>query len=237
MPLAAAPDLPNDFYPAWVSALTALGINPLDVMRVGFSETGLHPGSANGAGLIGFVPSTLRALGWTGTPQEFGQLSATQQVPYVAKYYAPYASRVKSDALAYVVNFTPAYLNEALAGGDDYVIAAQGDPKRGWIYSNNTILDRNHDGQITVGDLKQHLLIQDVGPRYQAIEAQMKQTIADLGGDPNLNHGGAIAGIASSKYVKVAAYAAVGATALWYLNKHYRLPYPFPTVARTLKLA
>lgn len=172
-------DLSDQFFRDWIDMANRLGVNPIDLARVGFSETGLNP-HING-GLIGFIPSTLQRLGWTGTPQEFWALSAEEQVPYVERYYAPYAGLMTNDGLAYVANFTPAYLAAASASGSDgFVLAREGDG----IYNANRILDRNDDGVIDVGDLRAHLDIQDRGSRYEAIIRRLQEAGASAPSRP-----------------------------------------------------
>lgn len=166
--------LGSDFYDAWTAMARRVGVDPIDLARVAYAETGMNPAAVdprtNAGGLIGFMPSTLKGLGWQGTPEEFRQLSAVQQIPYVEAYYRPYAGRLHNEGLVYVVNFLPAYLSQAAAGGDGYVLTRKGEA----YYDQNAILDRNHDGAITVGDLRQHLAIQDQGSRYETIEAELR---------------------------------------------------------------
>lgn len=183
-------DLSDKLFDDWVAMAKRLGVNPIDIARVGFSETGMHP-HING-GLIGFVPSTLHRLGWTGTAGEFWALRAEDQVPYVERYYAPYAPWMKNDGLAYVANYTPAYLRAAAASGSDsFIVARKGDG----IYDGNEILDRNHDGIIDVGDLKRHLDIQVRGSRWTSILRRLK--------DAGAHEPGKGGGVASSSVAKV----------------------------------
>lgn len=163
-----------DFYDAWTAMARRLGADPIDLIRVAYAETGVNPSardpSSNAGGLIGFMPSTLRGLGWTGTPEEFRELSAVQQIPYVEAYYRPYKGKLHDDGLVYVANFLPAYLSAAASGGDSYVLTQRGEA----FYDQNQILDRNGDGAISVGDLRRHLAIQDKGARYDTIEKELR---------------------------------------------------------------
>lgn len=168
---AAAPDLTPSFYRAWVTQLLAAGLDPFAVARVAYAETGMRQratdASSNAGGIFPFMPATLKGLGWTGTPEEFRNLTPEQQVPYVVRYLKPYAPSLKNDGLVYVATFLPAYLKAASAGGDSYAFPDK-------YYKDNAILDRNHDGVITVGDLRAHLAIQDVGARYEEIAANVR---------------------------------------------------------------
>lgn len=52
-------------------------------------ESGWDPSAHNAiraGGLIGFLPSVLRLLGWTQGPERFWQLSASEQAPWIGKY-------------------------------------------------------------------------------------------------------------------------------------------------------
>lgn len=170
----SAPDLSPAFYDAWVAMAARLGVDPLDIARVAYAETGILQRAtdprSNAGGIFPFMPSTLRRLGWTGTPEEFRELSPRDQIPWVERYLAPYAPYLKNDGLVYLATFTPAYLADGANEGDGFVIARQGSK----IYDQNTILDRNGDGAITVGDLRQHLLIMDRGARYDTIDAELR---------------------------------------------------------------
>jgi hypothetical protein len=206
-------DLSDEFFERWVDGMNELDINPLDTARVAFAESGLratsfHPGS-NGGGIIGFMPSTLKGLGWSGTPESFRKLSAADQVPWAVKYYRPYAPYLKSDALVYVANFMPALLKQAASEGPDFVLAAQGGPYAG-IYKDNKILDRNNDGKITVDDLSKHLDIQDQGARYQAIE----QRLVSMGGSRRSK---LVAGV--KKHTNLILFAAGIGAFYWYASE------------------
>ena len=171
----SAPDLSPSFYDAWTAMAARLGVDPLALARVSFAETGMfqrHPRNAN-AGVWPFIESTLRRLGWTGTAREFTELSPEQQIiPWMERYLQPYRSYLRDDAMVYVAMFLPSRLSGALAGGDDFVLTRRGESQG--FYEANPILDRNADGVITVGDLRRHMDIQDVGDRWRTIEGEMR---------------------------------------------------------------
>ena len=153
----SAPDLSSDFYDAWVDLAGRLGIDPLALARVSFAETGMyrrHPSNPN-AGVWPFIESTLRRLGWQGTAYEFTALSPEDQIdPWLENYLKPYAHYLIDDAAIYVAMFLPAHLARALSEGDAHVLASRGDGTG--FYEWNTILDRNGNGSITVGELRTH---------------------------------------------------------------------------------
>ena len=200
----SAPDLSPAFFDAWVAMARRLGADPLDLARVAYAETGLLQRAtdprSNAGGIYPFMPSTLRGLGWTGTPEEFRAQNPLEQLPWVERYLVRYAPYLRNDGLVYVATFTPAYLARAAAGGDGFAIASEGDP----IYDSNTILDRDANGTITVGDLRRHLEIMDRGPRYETIASEIRA-----------RSGVRVTGTARSVAVPVAI--ATAALAAWYL--------------------
>ena len=206
----SAPDLSPSFYDAWVAMAARLGVDPLALARVSFAETGMfqrHPRNA-AAGVWPFIESTLRRLGWPGTAREFTELSPEQQiVPWMERYLQPNRAFLRDDAMVYVAMFLPARLQGAFSGGDDFVLTRRGESTG--FYEANPILDRNGDGLITVGDLRRHMDIQDVGDRWRTIEAEMRAR----GG------GRSLPVPAAASRVPVAAVVLLGAggAAFWYL--------------------
>lgn len=168
----APPDLDETFFISWVNACSRLRIDPVHLARVAYSESGMRPSAhnfnGNAVGLIQFMPSTLLGLGWTKGWDAFGQLTATEQVPFVERYYRVYAPECTSDALCYVATFLPALLHNAAAMGHDYVLCGKDGPLA-WAYRANPGLDRDGDGRITVGDLSRQLETACKGARYAAI--------------------------------------------------------------------
>ena len=211
----AAPALYGDFYDAWTRMSRSLGADPLDMAKVAYAETAMNPRAfdprSNAGGLIGFMPSILRGLGWTGSPEEFRQLTATQQVPYVERYYRPYAGYLRNEGLVYVANFLPSRLPRAAASDDSFVVSREGDP----YYGSNRILDRNSDGSITVGDLKTHILMQDFGPRWNEITRELRARGAGGRGASQPSSTGA----RIARWLPVALLAGAAGGAVWYLYK------------------
>ncbi len=99
-------------------------------------------------GLIQFMPTTAKGLG-TST-QALYKMNAIEQLDYVYKYFKPYANRMKCFSDLYLVCFFPA----ALGKPDDWVIQTSILSAYA-IASQNTGLDLNKDGKITVGEFKQ----------------------------------------------------------------------------------
>lgn len=170
----SAPDLSADFYDAWTAGMRGLGLDPLDIARVAFAETGMfqrHPRNPQ-IGVWPFIPSTLRSMGWTGTAAEFTAQPPEDQVPWVVRYLAPNARFLTNDGLVYVDTFLPAKVRAASQSDDSFVLTSQGDGTG--FYENNKILDRDGDGSITVGDLRTWLVTQDRGARWDTIESELR---------------------------------------------------------------
>jgi hypothetical protein len=128
-----------------------LNINPDWLMAVMGFETGYtfdpttsNPGSS-ATGLIQFLETTARGLGTTTTALR--RMTAVQQLDYVEKYFAQYASRITNLGDCYMAVLWPV----AMGRPDSYVMwtkvgtyAAQ--------YAANAGLDVNRDDQITRGE-------------------------------------------------------------------------------------
>lgn len=181
------PDLSDGFFGAWVDMCDRLNIDPIDLIRVSYSEAGCrataHNPNGNASGLIQFMPGTLLGLGWTKGHDEFRELDAAAQVPWVERYMAEHASWCRSDALCYVAVFLPALGHKALTTGPEYVLCGANGPLS-WAYKANRVLDRlkasgaqGADGIITVADLARQLTVQCQGARWDAILWRLRQTM------------------------------------------------------------
>lgn len=128
-----------------------LNINPDWLMAVMGFETGesfdttQSNSGSSATGLIQFLESTARGLGTTTTALR--RMTAVQQLDYVEKYFAQYASRIMNLGDCYMAVLWPV----AMGRPDSYVMwtstgtyAAE--------YAANPSLDVNRDGQITRGE-------------------------------------------------------------------------------------
>lgn len=178
--MSGLPDLDDAFFLAFVNACSRLHIDPLCLIRVLFSESGVrasaHNPNGNAAGIFQAMPDTLKGLGFIGGWPEFLRLSATEQVPYLERYYRPHAPRCTSDALCYVALFLPALLPAAFLGDESFVLCGQRGPLA-WAYGANRGLDDDGDGKITVGDLAAHLQNVCIGARYAVIVERIRQAM------------------------------------------------------------
>ncbi len=132
----------------------AEGIDPDELAAIMSIESGFRPSAVfpknKAGGLIGFLPSTLRLLGYTGTPEQFQALSFVEQLPYVAAFYRLTTKRRHVPGDLYLGTFYPA----ALGTADDHVIARPGD---GHVYDWNKGL-AGSDGLITSGSVRGKML-------------------------------------------------------------------------------
>lgn len=176
-------DITDDFFTGLKSLASDLGANPLHMLSVMYSESGcsakahndnpknLEPEQRwNASGLIQFMPATLRALGYQGTHATFRQLTATQQLPMVRKYYAPFSGKLNSIAALYVATFLPALVSKA--SDPKFVLTAKAGPL-GWAYAPNAAFDANKDYAITVQELEDAVIRNCKGPRFEELKARL----------------------------------------------------------------
>ena len=185
-------DLSDQFFQDIVDVSGRLQLEPLDLLGVMMAESGVKAASnnpsSNASGLIQFLPSTLQHLGWTGTPQQFRQLSAEEQLPYVEQYFQPYVHfGLNSAARVYQVVFLPSSLQ--LGSSPNTVIVEQGGINSA-AYNGNRNLDTNSDGRITVGELQQAIERHLNSARWQEIAARLEEAGGGGGGPTGGNGGG-----------------------------------------------
>lgn len=143
-----------DFNSKLEKVASQLGIKPNALLAVMKQESGVNPAAVNrssgATGLIQFMPDTARSLGTT--TEALRKMSAVDQLDYVYMYYKGVGVQPGMDAGdLYVATFMPA----ALGKGDHHVLGRRGDSGfSGKVYAQNSGLDRNRDGTITVADIK-----------------------------------------------------------------------------------
>lgn len=106
-----------------------------------FSPSVQNPYS-RATGLIQFMPSTARRLGTT--IEDLARMSATEQLAYVERYLQPFVGKLRRPQDYYLVGLYPA----AIGKPDSHVLFTQGSVE----YAQNSALDRDKDGVITVAD-------------------------------------------------------------------------------------
>lgn len=121
----------------------------LAVMKL---ESGVNPSIQNSigaTGLIQFMPKTALRLGTT--TDELKAMDGVQQLDYVYLYYKMTGVGDGSAGDLYMATFMPKYIGYP----DDHVLGQKGaEGYSGKVYAQNTVLDRNKDHIITVGDVK-----------------------------------------------------------------------------------
>jgi hypothetical protein len=138
----------SGFLPRLVDVATALETDPNFLLTVMQIESGINPQARNpsggATGLIQFMPDTARDLGTT--TDALRRMSDEEQLEYVLRYYAAYRGRLRSAGDCYMATFYPAKLGSP----DSEVISTEGHR----VYDQNAGLDVDHDGRLTVGDVK-----------------------------------------------------------------------------------
>lgn len=136
-------NLGANFYPKLVQVASEVGMRPEDLIAVMVSESGMDPGAVEkkfkGSGLVGFMPDTLKGLGFKGSWEDFSKLSGEEQLDWLKKLVNGYKSGnggqpFNSAAQYYTANLWPVALR--LPG-----VRAQ-DPGAAFIESNpETVTD------------------------------------------------------------------------------------------------
>lgn len=110
--------LGSNFYKKLVDICSEVGMNPEDLLCVMISESGMNPAAHEktygASGLIQFMPSTLKSMGYKGDPADFRKISGEGQLDYVRAYIKSQmplnGGPFKSAAQYYVANFYPVAL-------------------------------------------------------------------------------------------------------------------------------
>ncbi len=128
-------NLGENFYPKLVQLSSEVGLKPEDLIAVMVSESGMNPSSVEkkykGSGLIGFMPRTLKGLGFTGTYEDFIKLSGEKQLDYVKKFIQSLpVKHFNSIGQYYVANIWPAALSlTGVKNGDPNTPILEENPK------------------------------------------------------------------------------------------------------------
>lgn len=137
-----------------------LGTTSNALLAVMKQESGVNPAAQNkqggASGLIQFMPDTARLLGTT--TDEIRKMDGVQQLDYVYKYYKMTGVGDGSVGDLYLATFMPKFIGYP----DHFVLGQLGGGKvpgtnlsSDLVYKQNKGLDRNGDGKITIGDIKQ----------------------------------------------------------------------------------
>lgn len=217
-------NLGSGFYPKLVQMSTELGMKPEDLLVVMVSESGLNPSALEpkyqGSGLVGFMPDTLRGLGFKGGPAQFTKLSGEEQLDFVRPLIQN-ATKLNNGPITsatkyYVANFFPAALKlpGVRAENPSAVILERSpqtipDPKTGKLLSKKyhdtgTNVTANYEklayeanplfhgsgNKITYGDMQRIVDKKRTSSTYQQAVAMMKQHTGYTPSKSKSNHGG-----------------------------------------------
>jgi hypothetical protein len=199
-------NLGQNFYSKLVQISSEVGMNPEDLIAVMISESGMNPSAVEkrykGAGLIQFMPRTLKSLGFNGTWEDFIKLSGEDQLDYVKKYIEynmkSHGVTFTSAAQYYVANLWPVALKlPGVKQGDLNTKIIEEFPERSGpnnefskkyfdlgvkikadfeskAYKSNPLFDKEKKGAITYGDLHRQVQKNKQSPIYQKAIASMK---------------------------------------------------------------
>ena len=123
-------------------------IEPNFLMAIMSFETGatfdpkIKNKQSGATGLIQFMPSTAKSLGTS--IEELEKMTAVEQPDYVEKYFAPRKGKLLTIEDAYMAVLYP----KGIGKGKDFVLFEKGSVQ----YKQNSGLDVNGDGKITVGE-------------------------------------------------------------------------------------
>lgn len=134
-----------------------LGVNEKDLLGVMRLESELNPKAlnptTNAVGLIQFIPDTARELGYD--TEEIYDMSATEQLDLVEKYYKNKVKPGDDIADIYMATFMPAakykpdsFVLGNIKGGRVFKLSMAA------IYRQNKMFDTDNDGIFTVGDVR-----------------------------------------------------------------------------------
>lgn len=141
----------RDFLQAVSSTSSRLGVDPSDLMRVMYFETGgsfdpaqKNMGGSSGTGLIQFMAATAKELGTT--TERLAGMSRSEQMYYVEKYLTPKLQGVDNPTFSdlYMAVLWP----KAVGKDDNYVLWNKGTAQ----YKANSGLDMDGNGTITKGE-------------------------------------------------------------------------------------
>ena len=196
------PNLGSNFYQKLVQVSSELGMKPEDLIAVMVSESGMNPASVEkkykGSGLIGFMPSTLKGLGYKGTWEDFTKLTGEDQLDYVKQVVknnmALNGGPFTSAAQYYVANLWPMGLKlKGVRQGDPDTPIIEANPEKdasgkyskkyfdlgikitadyeGKAYRSNPLFDKDKKGAITYGDIMKQVEINKRSPSTPAPES------------------------------------------------------------------
>ncbi len=156
----------------FIDELKPLGVPLADSLLVYASESGLDPKASSGIafGIPQLTQIAAKQIGWTRPLREFGSLTVSEQIPWVAKLQAAQIRMIgytpANAKELYVVNFSP-----KAAAARSEIIYRKGTK----AYERNAGLDRDGKGYITASDLAVSLERARAGTTYKTALAQLER--------------------------------------------------------------
>lgn len=156
----------------FIAEIGPTGVPLEDALQVYTAESGLDPQASSGIawGIPQLTQIAAKQIGWTRPLREFGSLTVSQQIPWIAKLIASQIRMIgytpKTALELYVANFSP-----KAAAARSEVIYRQGTD----AYTKNANLDRDRKGYIAAADLKVSLDRARSTTTYQDAVKQMER--------------------------------------------------------------
>lgn len=178
MSYAHSADVEDSFFPKlkaiafWIApTLPQLAEWMLAVM---YSESGVYAGAANSIGCVGLLGFCQTTSGYT--QDQIHGMNATEQLDVVGPFVKSFAKHIERRGNVYQGNFLPGSFARGSSLGT--VLAARGgsgyNGQEGAFYDANPLLDQNHDGRITVGDLEHRLSTIEKEPRFKELLQRLR---------------------------------------------------------------
>lgn len=193
------------FYRGLKALAAKLGCQPQDLLAVIYLESACKPAALNkttsAVGLIQFLPSTLRGLGYTAGVYQFQTLSAWEQLPWIERYLVGVSNAY--GPLTDAIRLYLAVLYPAALSNPSRVVFAAGSIE----YQQNRGLDLDADGMITVDDIARKFEIITAQTDFDSLVGEMMfenpvyapDVIAEIA----LRYIDVGAGLDSERYLKV----------------------------------
>ena len=200
-----------EFYTRLVEVANNLGMKPEDILVVMAGESGLGAGTSNsganaynsdghGSGLVGFMPDTLRGLGFASKEESgksisdrFRALGEVKQLDYVEKLISNQQKmcgfKFTNATQYYICNFVPVSLSyPGMKEGDPSAVIVEKNPTvqkskavsielEKLFYKSNAPLDVDHDGKITYGDMDKRVQNIKNSGNYKNLIKDMQESI------------------------------------------------------------
>lgn len=198
--------LDNSFYQKLLQLSSKVGMKPEDILNVMAVESNLDPSAHNpnghASGLVQVMPKFLSGLGFKGSPEDFRNSSATNQLNVVEKLIEGMikinGGPLTSAAQYYVGNLLPVALKlpGVRQGRTDTIILSKNPniphlpnislQQEIRFYNANSGLDFDHDGNITYGDIQNILKSARNKKSYQNAILELSKVKNILNSDVNV---------------------------------------------------